>query len=138
MKTIYTTSAVASGNGRDGRIASLDGLLAADVRMPPELGGQGGATNPEQLFAAGYAACFHSALKLVAGAEHADTSDSEVVADVSLGALDSGAFGLAVSLEVSLPALEQAEAKALVERAHEVCPYSNAVRGNVEVSLSVA
>ena len=138
MKTIYTTSAVASGNGRDGRIASLDGLLAADVRMPPELGGQGGATNPEQLFAAGYAACFHSALKLVAGAEHADTSDSEVVADVSLGALDSGAFGLAVSLEVSLPALEQADAKALVERAHEVCPYSNAVRGNVEVSLSVA
>ena len=138
MKTIYTTSAVASGNGRDGRIASLDGLLAADVRMPPELGGQGGATNPEQLFAAGYAACFHSALKLVAGAAHADTSDSEVVADVSLGALDSGAFGLAVSLEVSLPALEQADARALVERAHEVCPYSNAVRGNVEVSLSVA
>jgi lipoyl-dependent peroxiredoxin len=136
MKTIYTTSAVASGNGRDGRIASLDGLLAADVRMPPELGGQGGATNPEQLFAAGYAACFHSALKLVA--QDADTSDSEVVADVSLGALDSGAFGLAVSLEVSLPALEPADAKALVERAHEVCPYSNAVRGNVEVSLSVA
>jgi lipoyl-dependent peroxiredoxin len=138
MKTIYTTSAVASGSGRDGHIASLDGLLAADVRMPPELGGQGGATNPEQLFAAGYAACFHSALKLVAGAEAADTSDSEVVADVSLGALDSGAFGLAVSLEVSLPALEPADAKALVERAHEVCPYSNAVRGNVEVSLSVA
>lgn len=138
MKTIYTTSAVASGNGRDGRIASVDGLLAADVRMPPELGGQGGATNPEQLFAAGYAACFHSALKLVAGADHADTSDSEVVADVSLGALDSGAFGLAVSLEVSLPALEPADAQALVERAHEVCPYSNAVRGNVEVSLSVA
>jgi lipoyl-dependent peroxiredoxin len=138
MKTIYTTSAVASGNGRDGHIASLDGLLAADVRMPPELGGQGGATNPEQLFAAGYAACFHSALKLVAGAEAADTSDSEVVADVSLGALDSGAFGLAVSLEVSLPALEPADAKALVERAHEVCPYSNAVRGNVAVSLSVA
>jgi lipoyl-dependent peroxiredoxin len=138
MKTIYTTSAVASGNGRDGHIASLDGLLAAEVRMPPELGGQGGATNPEQLFAAGYAACFHSALKLVAGAEAVDTSDSEVVADVSLGALDTGAFGLAVSLEVSLPALEPADARALVERAHEVCPYSNAVRGNVEVSLSVA
>jgi lipoyl-dependent peroxiredoxin len=138
MKTIYTTSAVASGNGRDGRIASLDGLLAADVRMPPELGGQGGATNPEQLFAAGYAACFHSALKLVAGADATDTSDSEVVADVSLGALDSGAFGLAVSLEVSLPALEHADARALIERAHQVCPYSNAVRGNVEVSLSVA
>jgi lipoyl-dependent peroxiredoxin len=136
MKTIYTTSAVASGNGRDGHIASLDGLLTADVRMPPELGGQGGATNPEQLFAAGYAACFHSALKLVA--DDADTSDSEVVADVSLGALDSGAFGLSVSLEVSLPGLEPGDAKALVERAHEVCPYSNAVRGNVEVSLSVA
>jgi lipoyl-dependent peroxiredoxin len=138
MKTIYTTSAVATGNGRDGRIASLDGLLAADVRMPPELGGQGGATNPEQLFAAGYAACFHSALKLVAGSAQADASDSEVVADVSLGALEGGAFGLAVSLEVSLPALEPADAQALVERAHAVCPYSNAVRGNVEVSLSVA
>lgn len=138
MKTIYTTSAVASGNGRDGHIASLDGLLAADVRMPPELGGPGGATNPEQLFAAGYAACFHSALKLVAGSEQADASDSEVVADVSLGALESGAFGLAVSLEVSLPALDQADAQALVARAHEVCPYSNAVRGNVEVSLNVA
>jgi Ohr subfamily peroxiredoxin len=138
MKTIYTTSAVASGNGRDGHIASLDGLLAADVRMPAELGGPGGATNPEQLFAAGYAACFHSALKLVAGSAQADASDSEVVADVSLGALEGGAFGLAVSLEVSLPALEPADAQALVERAHAVCPYSNAVRGNVEVSLSVA
>jgi lipoyl-dependent peroxiredoxin len=138
MKTIYTTSAVASGNGRDGHIASLDGLLAADVRTPAELGGPGGATNPEQLFAAGYAACFHSALKLVAGSAQADASDSEVVADVSLGALEGGAFGLAVSLEVSLPALEPADAQALVERAHAVCPYSNAVRGNVEVSLSVA
>jgi Ohr subfamily peroxiredoxin len=138
MKTIYTTSAVASGNGRDGHIASLDGLLAADVRMPAELGGPGGATNPEQLFAAGYAACFHSALKLVAGSAQADASESEVVADVSLGALEGGAFGLAVSLEVSLPALEPADAQALVERAHAVCPYSNAVRGNVEVSLSVA
>ncbi len=138
MNTLYTTSAVASGNGRDGRIASLDGHLATDVRMPVELGGEGGATNPEQLFAAGYAACFHSALKLVAGASKTDASDSEVVADVSLGALDGGAFGLAVSLEVSLPALEEAAAEDLVRRAHEVCPYSNAVRGNVEVTLSVA
>jgi len=138
MKTLYTTSAVATGNGRDGHVATLDGLLEAPVRMPKELGGAGGATNPEQLFAAGYAACFHSALKLVAGAAQADAADSEVVADVSLGALQNGAFGLAVSLEVTLPSLERQAAEALVARAHEVCPYSNATRGNIEVTLSVA
>jgi osmotically inducible protein OsmC len=137
MQTLYTTTAVATGDGRNGQVQTTDGLLSTDVRTPRELGGGGGATNPEQLFAAGYAACFHSALKLVAGRSDVDTADSEVVADVSLGVLGNGGFGLAVALEVSLPAAERAAAEELVARAHEVCPYSNATRGNVEVSLSV-
>jgi osmotically inducible protein OsmC len=136
MKPLYTATAVALGDGRNGRIQSSDGQLDASVRVPKELGGEGGATNPEQLFAGGYAACFHSAMKLVAMQSKADTTDSEVVADVSLIAAGAG-FGLAVALEVSLPALPIEEARALVEAAHRVCPYSNAIRGNVEVTLSV-
>ena len=127
MQTLYTTSAVATGDGRNGHVQTTDGALATDVRMPVELGGPGGATNPEQLFAAGYAACFHSALKLVA-----------TRFDVSLGTLADGGFGLAVALEVTLPALEREAAEVLVKAAHEVCPYSNATRGNIEVTLSVA
>lgn len=138
MKTLYTTSAVATGDGRNGHVQTTDGLLVTDVRMPAELGGPGGATNPEQLFAAGYAACFHSALKLVAGAEGIDTTDTEVVADVSLGLLDNGGFGLAVALEVTIPGADREAAEKVVARAHEVCPYSNATRGNIEVVLSVA
>lgn len=138
MKTLYTTSAVATGDGRNGHVQTTDGLLATDVRMPAELGGPGGATNPEQLFAAGYAACFHSALKLVAGADGVDVTDSEVVADVSLGAHENGAFGLSVALEVTIPGAEREAAEKVVARAHEVCPYSNATRGNIEVVLTVA
>jgi len=102
------------------------------------MGGAGGATNPEQLFAAGYAACFHQALKLVAGQAKADTTDSEVVADVSISANESGGFVLSVGLEVTLPAVDDATARELVEKAHQICPYSNATRGNVEVTLTVA
>jgi osmotically inducible protein OsmC len=138
MKNLYLTSAVATGDGRNGRVQSIDGLLDTDVRTPVELGGAGGATNPEQLFAAGYAACFHSALKLVAGKAGADVSDSEVVADVSLGLQENGGFGLAVALEVSIPTLAADEAREVVERAHQVCPYSNATRGNIEVEVRVA
>jgi lipoyl-dependent peroxiredoxin len=138
MKTLYTTTAVATGDGRNGRVTSLDGHLDADVRTPKELGGAGEATNPEQLFAAGYAACFHSALKLVAAKSGADTSDSEVVADISLGALPTGGFGLAAQLEVSLPMLDRETAETLVQQAHQVCPYSNATRGNMQVTLAVA
>ncbi|NYE35233.1 Ohr subfamily peroxiredoxin [Nocardioides cavernae] len=138
MKTLYTASAVATGEGRDGRVESTDGLLAVDVRVPQELGGQGGATNPEQLFAAGYAACFHSALRTVARGSGADVSESEVVADVSIGENGAGGFGLAVALEVTLPRVERAVAEELVEKAHQVCPYSNATRGNIEVALTVA
>ena len=138
MNPLYTTSAVATGDGRNGHVQTLDGVLVAPVRTPKELGGEGGATNPEQLFAAGYAACFHSALKLVAGKAKADTTDSEVVADVSLGVLETGGFGLTAHLEVSLPALDQETAEQVVAQAHEVCPYSNATRGNMQVTLSVA
>jgi lipoyl-dependent peroxiredoxin len=138
MESLYTTSAVATGDGRNGHVATIDGLLDTAVRTPKELGGMGEATNPEQLFAAGYAACFHSALKLVAAKAKADTTDSEVVADVSLGALPNGGFGLAAHLEISLPQVDRETAEALVDRAHQVCPYSNATRGNMQVTLSVA
>ena len=137
MTSLYTATAVALGDGRNGHVQSSDGHLDAAVRTPKELGGEGGATNPEQLFAAGYAACFHSALKLVATKLGADTTDSEVVADVSLITQGAG-FGLAVQLEVTLPELDDEAARDLVERAHQVCPYSNATRGNVDVTLAVA
>lgn len=137
MTPIYTATAVSTGDARNGHVQSSDGHLDADVRIPKEMGGPGGATNPEQLFAAGYAACFHSALKLVAGRVKADTTDSEVVADVSIGDNGTGGFGLAVALEVTLPGVDEATAHELVEQAHQVCPYSNATRGNVEVTLSV-
>ncbi len=138
MKPLYTTTAVATGDGRNGHVQTIDGILAAPVRTPKELGGEGGATNPEQLFAAGYAACFHSALKLVAGKAKADTTDSEVVADVSLGMLETGGFGLTANIEVSLPALDRDTAEQIVAQAHQVCPYSNATRGNMQVTLNVA
>lgn len=137
MNVLYTAVAHASGDGRNGHARSEDGILDLDLRIPKELGGPGGATNPEQLFAAGYAACFHSALKLVAGQAGSDTTGSEVSASVGIGMLDSGGFGLTVELDVALPALDHDAALALVERAHEVCPYSNATRGNIEVTLSV-
>jgi Ohr subfamily peroxiredoxin len=137
MEIIYTASAVATGAGRNGHVRSLDGFVDTDVRVPREMGGAGGATNPEQLFAAGYAACFHSALQMIATQARADTTDSEVVADVSIGSNGAGGFGLAVQLEIALPALDRAQAEKLVEQAHEVCPYSNATRGNVDVTLTV-
>jgi lipoyl-dependent peroxiredoxin len=101
------------------------------------MGGAGGATNPEQLFAAGYAACFHSALKVVAQRDKLDVSGSEVSASVDIGMLDSGGFGLAVELDVHVPNLARPAAEALVEQAHQVCPYSNATRGNIDVRLTV-
>jgi lipoyl-dependent peroxiredoxin len=138
VKTLYTAEALATGEGRDGHGRTSDGKLDLDLATPKELGGSGNGTNPEQLFAIGYAACFHSALRLVAGKEKADVSDSAVGARVSLGALDSGGFGLAVELEVTLPNLDHDTAQALTEKAHQVCPYSNATRGNIEVTLTVA
>ena len=137
MKILYSTTATATGDGRNGHTATEDGMVDVDVRTPPELGGPGGATNPEQLFAAGYAACFHSAMKLVAKPMEIDTTDSAVSVTAGLGALDSGAFGLALEIDVHVPNATPEQAQQLVERAHEVCPYSNATRGNVEVKLGV-
>jgi osmotically inducible protein OsmC len=137
MDILYTATAHATGDGRNGHATSDDGILDVDLRTPKELGGQGGATNPEQLFAAGYAACFHSAMKVVAGRDHLDVTGSEVSASVGIGVTPNGGFGLAVELDVSVPALDRAAAEALVAKAHEVCPYSNATRGNIEVTLTV-
>lgn len=137
MNVLYTAVAHATGDGRNGHARTDDGQLDLELRIPTAMGGPGGATNPEQLFAAGYAACFHSALKVVAGPAGADVSGSEVSASVGIGMLPAGGFGLAVELDVHLPALDQDAATALVAQAHEVCPYSNATRGNIEVTLRV-
>lgn len=137
MKALYTAEALATGEGRDGRARTSDGKLDLDLSIPKEMGGNGVGTNPEQLFAAGYAACFHSALRMVAGQEKADVSDSAVGARVSIGSLDNGGFGLEVELEVTLPNVDHDTAQELTEKAHEVCPYSNATRGNIDVNLVV-
>ena len=137
MPEVYRTSATSTGDGRNGHSRTSDGTLDVDLATPREQGGRGGATNPEQLFAAGYAACFHSALKVVAGREGLDVTGTEVSASVGIGTLDNGGFGLAVELDVHAPALDRPTAEAIVAKAHEVCPYSNATRGNVEVTLSI-
>ncbi|MGN6694447.1 MAG: organic hydroperoxide resistance protein [Aquihabitans sp.] len=135
MNVLYTAVATATGDGRNGHATSEDGMLDLDLRIPKEMGGAGGATNPEQLFAVGYAACFHSALKVVAGREKVDVTGTEVSASVSIGANDDGGFGLAVELDVHAPALDQATAERIVAAAPAVCPYSNATRGNIDVQL---
>jgi osmotically inducible protein OsmC len=136
-KVLYTAKATAEG-GRDGKVTSSDGKLAVVVAPPAELGGTGEGTNPEQLFAAGYAACFQSAMMTVARRLRVDTTGSTVAAEVSLGPIPGGAFGIQVALVVSLPGLEQDVAQDLVEKAHQVCPYSNATRGNIVVDLKLA
>jgi Ohr subfamily peroxiredoxin len=136
-KVLYTAKATAEG-GRDGKVASSDGKLDVVVAPPAELGGTGNGTNPEQLFAAGYAACFQSAMMTVARRLRVDVTGSTVTAEVGLGAIAGGAFGLQVALVVSLPGLEQDVAQDLIEKAHQVCPYSNATRGNIVVDLKLA
>jgi lipoyl-dependent peroxiredoxin len=136
VDALYEAVAHATGDGRNGHARTDDGVLDVDVRVPTELGGPGGATNPEQLFACGYAACFHSAIKFVAARSKLDVTDSEVSATVFLGMVETG-FGLAVELDVHIPNLDKEAAQALTEDAHKVCPYSNATRGNVEVKLAV-
>ncbi|AHD22799.1 Organic hydroperoxide resistance protein ohrA [Rhodococcus pyridinivorans SB3094] len=137
MNIIYTAEALATGAGRDGHARTSDGKLDVDLSIPTEMGGSGKGTNPEQLFAAGYAACFHSALQMIARQEKADVSDSAVGARVGIGPTDGGGFGLAVTLEVTLPNLPREQALELTEKAHQVCPYSNATRGNIDVTLEV-
>ena len=135
MSIIYTAVATATGEGREGHARSSDGLLDVDLAIPKEMGGPGGNTNPEQLFAAGYAACFHSALKGVARGQKVAFSDSAVTAEVSIGPNNAGGYGLEVTLHVEFGGIDQAAAEQLVEAAHQVCPYSNATRGNVPVTL---
>ena len=137
MKALYTAEALATGEGRDGHGTTSDGKVDVALSIPKEMGGSGEGTNPEQLFAVGYAACVHSALRLVARQQKADVSDSAVGAKVILGSTDSGAFGLAVELEITLPNVDHDTAQGLAEAAHQVCPYSNATRGNIEVKLTV-
>jgi osmotically inducible protein OsmC len=137
MNVLYTATATATG-GRDGRAVSSDNVLDVALATPKELGGAGGeATNPEQLFAAGYSACFIGALKFVAGqSKRSVPADTSITAKVGIGQIPGG-FGLDIDLHVNLPGLEQADAEALVEAADLVCPYSNATRGNVDVRLHV-
>jgi lipoyl-dependent peroxiredoxin len=139
MKLLYEAEAVATGQGRNGRSRTTDGVLDLELAVPAEMGGPGGsATNPEQLFAAGYAACFHSALQVVARRERLAVDDSSVAARVGLQANANRGFELSVALQVDLPGVEPATAEELVAKAHAVCPYSNATRGNVDVELQVA
>jgi lipoyl-dependent peroxiredoxin len=140
VKALYTAVATASDAGRNGRTRTDDGKLDLELSMPEGMGGPGGdGTNPEQLFAAGYAACFANAMRSVArrAGDESVVDGATVTAQVDIGAIGGGRFGLAVRLEADVPALEQAAAEDLVARAHERCPYSNATRGNIEVDLAV-
>jgi len=134
----YRTEATATG-GRDGQAATADGSLKVSLATPKELGGGGGpGNNPEQLFAAGYSACFLGAMKHVASQEKMKVpADTTVTTTVGIGPRSEGGFGLDIALKVALPGLERSQAEALVEKAHQVCPYSNATRNNVDVRLTV-
>ncbi|AYO57858.1 organic hydroperoxide resistance protein [Chryseobacterium sp. 6424] len=137
MKTLYNTSVTATG-GRDGHVKSDNGILELDVRTPKALGGKNDDfANPEMLFAAGYAACFDSALNLMIRKNKSAAGQTTVTADVGIGPNDQGGFGLQVALQVNVPGVSLQEAQSLVEQAHQVCPYSNATRNNIDVSLQV-
>ena len=137
MDALYTAEALSVGDARNGQAYLADRSLDLRMSVPKEMGGAGDGANPEQLFALGYAACFHSALKLVASKVKADTTDSAVGARVSIGSNAAGGFELAVALEVSLPNVPVEQARELAEAAHQVCPYSNATRGNIEVTVEL-
>ncbi len=139
MQILYTAEATAYG-GRKGRVTSDDDRLDLELSAPKEMGGDGGdGTNPEQMFAGGYAACFHSAMRLVARKMQLDVTDSHVTARVGIGQADGRVgYGLAVELVVSVPTLDKETAETLVATSHQVCPYSNATRGNIDVQLTIA
>ena len=138
MKILYTALATATGEGRAGHVSSHDGVIDVDLGVPKELGGAGGeVTNPEQLFAAGYAGCFHNALRIACRRARKDVEGSQVTAEVGLGPIEGGRFGLAVTLAVALPNVAPEDVQDVVQKAHHICPYSNALRGNVEVQLRV-
>jgi lipoyl-dependent peroxiredoxin len=137
MKTLYTAEATVTGGRDEGHARTTDGALDVQLRTPTELGGPGGGTNPEQLFAAGYAACFESALKTVARRRQSSADDVSIDSKVSLGPGEDRSFVVAVRLDVTLPNLGGEDAAELVRAAHAVCPYSNATRGNIDVALTV-
>lgn len=135
-ESIYTAVATSTGDGRrGGRATSDDGILDLTLAVPTAMGGQGGGTNPEQLFAAGWASCFHSALKSAAAAQKITFTDSAVVAEIGIRPEEDGAYGLTAALHVELAGVDQATADQLAEAAHKVCPYSNATRGNIPVTI---
>jgi lipoyl-dependent peroxiredoxin len=139
MEALYTASATATGDGRNGHVRSSDGVLDFDLAVPKELGGAGGnLPNPEELFAAGYAACFHSALKSAARLQKITLADTAVTVDVGIGRNDKGGFGLTASIEAEIPGVEEATARQLLDAAHQLCPYSNATRGNIDVQITLA
>src|SRR6266498_4125182 len=136
-KLRYTAEAISTGYGSSGHAVSSDHRLAFDLARPTEMGGDGNGTNPEQLFAAGYSACFHSALRIVARRAKVDPGDSTVTAQVGIGP-DGDAFGLVVTLIIHIPGLEREQTRELAEAAHQVCPYSRAPRVNMTVELRAA
>ena len=138
METLYTAEALSTGAGRDGRVTTPDGTLDLTMAVPKEMGGSGNGANPELLFAAGYAACFHSALQGVARTRKIEITDSSVGGRVQIGPNGEGGYQLAVTLEVVIPGVAHEQAQELADSAHEVCPYSNATRGNIEVSVTVS
>ena len=136
-KTLYTAEATVTGGRVEGRGRTSDGALEVDIRVPEALGGPGGGTNPEQLFAVGYASCFESALALVARRHKVEAGDATVVSRVRLQPTEERGFKLAVEMDVTLPSAQDAtQAVELVRTAHKVCPYSNATRGNIDVTLT--
>jgi Ohr subfamily peroxiredoxin len=135
-KTLYTAEATVTGGRADGHGTTTDGALTVDLRLPPEMGGQGGGTNPEQLFAVGYAACFEGAIGAVARRQKLEAGDVSIASKVSLHPNDSRGFDLSVQLDVTLPSVADDAAVELVKAAHHVCPYSNATRGNIPVTLT--
>jgi lipoyl-dependent peroxiredoxin len=137
MQILYTAEATATGEGRNGQVTSADGLLDLKLAVPKEMGGAGGAPNPELLFASGYAACFHNAMRTVARRAKISIDGSSVTARVGIGPTGTGGYGLTVALTVTLPGLERPAAEELTAKAHLVCPYSNATRGNIDVTLEV-
>lgn len=137
QKILYTAHAKVSG-GREGHAETDDGLIKLDLRLPKEMGGNGGGSNPEQLFAVGYAACFEGAVRFVARQQNVTLKDASVTAHVSIGPREPTGFGIAVKLEVNLPGIDRAVAQELVDTAHrDICPYSHATRGNVDVEITL-
>jgi lipoyl-dependent peroxiredoxin len=136
-KTLYTAGAHITGGRAEGHGRTTDGVLEVDLRLPPEMGGQGGGTNPEQLFAVGYAACFESAIGAVARRMKVDPQDVAIDSRVSLHPTEERGFKLSVGLDITLSGVEADQAKELIGAAHQVCPYSNATRGNIDVDITI-